>query len=121
MLETLVAEGVHTLKKIFRDHWSTFVATHPNVRDVIHENVEKMLACGDPDLMGYSRYECDCGHFHTVAHTCKSRFCNSCGKVMTDAWMVRTEKRLLNVAYHHVVFSPPSELWLLFRHESLTP
>jgi len=116
MIETIEASRHGTLKRIIEDHWEVFAATH-HTRDVVRENVEKVLRCGDPEHMGYSRYQCECGHTHTVAHTCKSRFCNSCGKVMTDTWMEKTQERLVNVPHHHVVFSPPSELWLLFRCE----
>lgn len=116
MLEQVT--GKHTLKRIFEDHWSNFLSIH-NVRDSVKENVEKMMNCGDKDKLGYGLYECKkCGTKHYVAHTCKSRFCNSCGKVATDNWIVKAQKRFVNVPHHHVVFSPPSELWLLFRFES---
>ncbi len=106
-----------SLKQIFKDHWETFESIH-EVRDVVKENVEKVLACGDKDKLGYHRYACaNCGESHYVAHTCKSRFCNSCGKIMTDAWIDKAEKKFVNMEHYHIVFSPPSELWLLFRSQ----
>jgi len=69
-----------------------------NVRDCVKENVEKMLNCGDKDKLGYGLYECKrCGERHYVAHTCKSRFCNSCGKIATDNWIAKAQKRFVNV------------------------
>jgi hypothetical protein len=76
-----------------------------------------VLSCKDIDVLGYSTYACsECGHKHVVANTCKSRFCNSCGKVMTDKWITKAQKSFLNVPYHHVIFSPPEELWLFFAY-----
>ena len=111
--------GKITLKLIFKDHWSNFLRAH-DVRAVVIENVEKTMNCGDGEKLGYHLYRCKkCGTKRSVPNTCKSRFCNSCGKIATDNWMKKAEKRLANVPHHHIVFSPPSELWLLFRRESL--
>lgn len=114
MLETIV--GKYTIKEIFKDNWDCFFNKHKDdIRESVVENVKKIMDCGDKDKMGYSLYKCKkCGHKHYVAHTCKSRFCNSCGKVMTDKWINKAQKSFLNVPYHHLVFSPPSELWLFF-------
>lgn len=115
MLETI--SGKYTIKQIFKENWDWFYDKHKgNIREDIIENVRKIMACGEKDKLGYSMYACQkCGHKHFVAHTCKSRFCNSCGKVMTDNWIAKIQKEFLNVSYHHLVFSPPSELWWLFR------
>jgi len=117
MLETI--NGNYTIKQIFKDNWSWFLEKHQaDIRSVVIENVEKILACGDKDKLGYHTYECpDCGEKIFVAHTCKSRFCNSCGKVMTDDWIKKAQAEFLNVPYYHLVFSPPSELWWLFRNQ----
>ncbi len=115
MLE--IIGGIYTIKQILKDNWQWFYEKHRNrIRDVVIENVNKVMNCGNKDKLGWSLYECkECGHKHYVAHTCKSRFCNSCGKIMTDNWIEKMQKEFLNVPYHHIVFSPPSELWLLFR------
>ncbi len=114
MIETI--KGKYTIKQIFKDNWANFCLKHNNIRPAVIREVEKILACKDKDKLGWNLYECPkCGYKHYVAHTCKSRFCNSCGKVMTDKWIAKAEKEFFNVPYHHVVFHPPSELWLFFR------
>ena len=117
MCETIKASSKYTIKQIFKDNWNNFLNKHKSdIRPAVLENIEKIMNCGDKDKLGYNLYSCSlCGHIHYVAHTCKSRFCNSCGKIMTDKWMDKAQKDLLNVPYYHVVFSPPDELWLLFR------
>ena len=117
MLETIKASSNYTIKQILKDNWSEFYSLNKNnIRDVVLENVVKVMNCGDRNKLGYSVYSCDlCGSKHIVAHTCKSRFCNSCGKIKNDEWIMKSQERLLNVPHKHLVFTVPSELWLLFR------
>ena len=51
------------IKQIFADHWEAFQHAHPRYRTAYYDVlVAKMLACGNPDQMGYSEYRClDCG------------------------------------------------------------
>lgn len=116
MLETIRASK-YTIKQIFKDNWGRFlIENKPLIRQNVIAEVNKVMACKDVNVLGYSTYSCSvCGRKHTVANTCKSRFCNSCGKVMTDNWIIKAQKSFLNVPYHHIIFSPPEELWLFFR------
>jgi len=85
------------------------------LRTTILENVQKVRDCRNPDRMGYHRYVCPNGCDEVIVpHSCKSRFCSSCGKVATDRWMEERMADLLDVPHHHVVFTVPKELWGLF-------
>jgi len=119
MFETIKASSNYTIRQIFKEGFDDFYdAYKENIRDVVVENVKKIMSCGDKEKLGYSVYACpSCDSKHIVAHTCKSRFCNSCGKVKNDEWIVRAQDRLLNVPHKHLVFTIPSELWLLFRSQ----
>lgn len=116
MLET-IQTGKYTIKSIFKDNWESFLLKNKlSIRPNVMAEVKKVMSCKDVNVIGYSTYACrDCGHRHIVANTCKSRFCNSCGKKMTDDWILKAQKSFLNVPYHHIIFSPPEELWLFFR------
>ncbi|MBV8893895.1 MAG: transposase zinc-binding domain-containing protein [Acidobacteria bacterium] len=97
------------LKQIFADHWQQFAATHPGIRPAIHKNVQKMLLCGT-EAAGFHRYQCpQCKEEKIVAHTCKSRFCSSCGVGQTERWIERYTILFANTAYRHMIFHPPSE------------
>ena len=112
MFETI--QGKYTLKQIFKDCWVTFLSIH-EVRPVVQENVEKIMNCGDKDKLGYSLYKCKkCNEQHYCPNTCKSRFCNSCGKIATDKWIINAQRRFVNLPHNHIIFTVPSELWLLF-------
>jgi len=95
-------------------HWRNFVAQHKKwIRPVVFENVRKVLACRTP-VLGCHIFHClGCGHMELIPHSCKSRFCPTCGKHATDVWANQVLNRLLNVPYHHLVMSIPWQLRLV--------
>ncbi len=98
------------LKQIFSDHWENFVNKHQGqIRPAIHKNVAKMLRCGTEEA-GFHLYRCpQCGAEKKVPHTCKSRFCPSCGVGQTERWIEQYTILFANTVYRHIIFHPPSE------------
>jgi hypothetical protein len=96
---------------IFAAHWVEFMVQYKRwIRPVVIENVFKTLACRSP-ILGCHMYRCEgCGHTELVAHSCKSRFCPTCGKHATDVWSSQVLNELLDVPYHHLVLSIPWQL-----------
>lgn len=78
-----------------------------------------MLNCGDPEKMGYAGFRClKCGHWHTVAMTCKSTFCLACAKPYTDKWIEFIGRRLIpGVVYRHTVLTVPDFLRIYFYRD----
>ena len=77
-------------------------------------NVAKMLLCRNG--LGYHEYSCPkCGSTKRIPHTCKSRFCSSCGKVAVDRWVETSLSQILDVEYKHLVFTLPEEFRDWFR------
>jgi len=103
--------GKITIREIFLLHWTSYLAWYTGqVRDVVVENVNKILKCRTLHL-GYHLYKClECNNIRLIPHSCKSRFCNSCGKIMTDNWTEERLSDILNVDYHHLVFTIPWQL-----------
>ena len=99
-------------KQIFADHWDGFTHTHPRYQTAYyHDLVSKMLACGNPDKMGYSEYRCQqCGQgTHRVAMSCKSSLCLRCAKVHVDNWVSQVSKALHEgVIYRHIILTVPA-------------
>lgn len=106
-----------TFKQIFVDHWDAFKRAYPRY-DTPHidDVVQKMLACGDPEKMGFVQYRCtNCGQTRRIAFTCKSAFCLSCSKPYTERWVDFIGRRLLpGVTYRHFVLTVPDFLHLPF-------
>lgn len=104
--------GKYTIKQIFQKHWQDYLAKHPGVADYVLETVAKMLACRSPERLGYTKLACplhpDC--YTVIPHSCKTRFCNACGKIATDNWLAKACADFPNVPYIHVTFTVPSEL-----------
>lgn len=103
--------GKITLRKIFLLYWEPYLSWYQGqVREVVKENVNKILSCRTP-LLGFHMYKCNkCGKIKLQPHSCKSRFCNSCGKIMTDRWTEQRLSDVLHVDYHHLVFTVPWQL-----------
>ncbi len=74
----------------------------------------KVITCNTVEL-GHHTWLCRCcGFLKIVYHTCKSRFCSSCGKKATDQWVKTHIVTLPNVPWQHITFTLPSELWDFF-------
>jgi len=118
MLEIVSAHPSIKIKTILldNDHWFSFFNSHRHLlRDSIIENVVKLLSCKTP-LLGHHLYVCPkCGTEKKIPHSCKSRFCTSCGKTATDIWVNKALKILPNVHYQHITFTMPGDYWNLFR------
>ncbi len=79
----------NVFKKIFTEHWEKFKRLYPRYDQRYYDGlVHKMLACGDPEQMGYIEYRClYCGEgTHRVSMSCKSSLCLRCAKVYVDTW-----------------------------------
>ena len=73
-----------------------------------------MLACRT-SVLGFHLFTCPtCEHQIKVYHSCKSRFCSSCGKKATDKWVQEKFDMLPNTPWQHITFTMPSILWNLF-------
>lgn len=106
-----------SIQTILKDNRKLFLSEYGHqTRDICFETANKVLECGTWS-MGYATHTCtDCGDTKKVAFTCKSRFCNSCGKPASD-------KRFNNlvswrpdgVNYYHLAFTIPKELRPFFK------
>lgn len=103
--------GAITLQFIFSSYWALYCSWYKGqIRDAVYENVQKILSCRTP-MLGCHMYQCEkCNALRLIPHTCKSRFCSSCGKVATDKWTDERLSDILPVSYHHLVFTIPWQL-----------
>jgi hypothetical protein len=99
-------------QQIFADHWEAFQHTHPRYQTPYYNGlVAKMLACGNPEKIGYIEYRC----LHwgqgkpLVAMSCKSSLCLRCAKVYVDNWVSQVSKALhAGVIYRHIILTVPA-------------
>src|SRR3989304_3285304 len=94
--------------------WKLFLKYHHLVRISIIVNVLRLLVCRT-SFLGYHHFVCPtCTKSIKVPHSCKSRFCPSCGKKATDIWIKNSFNTLPKTTWQHITFTMPSELWVFF-------
>ena len=106
------------IAKIFKDHWDNIPADikasilkyKPNA----DKEIKKIINCYNKNL-GCNVYHCpDCNECCFIGHTCKSRFCSSCGY----KYKLERVENILSTAYNckhrQIVFTCAKELWPYF-------
>lgn len=112
-----------SIKQIFQEHWANYLSQNrSSIPEYVISTINKMLSCRDPQKLGYHKYACP-DHpeeFIVIPHSCKSRFCNTCGKILTDNWITKIEQDFPQTSFHHICFTVPDTLrQLLFEHKFL--
>ena len=114
----------YTIKEIFKDqdNWSWYQVKDPDIPAYKIKEVEKMLACKDPEKSGFFRYACPSHPEQTiiVPKTCKSSVCSSCGTLAGDKWVERAMTLFPDTTFRHVMFTVPAELRTVFRSRPKT-
>jgi len=100
------------------NNWDKYKVFHKaELRAEQIKEVDAMLLCNDP-CKGYFYYYClDCNLDILLHFKCNSRICSRCGKAYVDKWARKAVKRMLDVNHSHVVFTMPSDLWLLIKDD----
>lgn len=103
--------GAITLQAIFSLYWEPYLSWYKGkIREAVYENVQKIIQCRTP-MLGFHVYQCPhCLIVKLMPHSCKSRFCSSCGKIATDKWTEERLSDILPTGYHHLVFTLPWQL-----------
>ena len=107
---------MNVLQKIFTDHYEEMLyILHP--RDVVIENVEKMIHCGDPSFGG-ALYGCPlCGELKFVPFRCHSKFCPTCGNRYCIDRSTKMAFKLIRCTHRHCVFTIDEDLRHFFLED----
>ena len=102
------------IASIFEDHWDTTYLAYKHLIDFYRPNatleVKKIIDCYNKNL-GCSLYECPlCHDIIFVGHTCKSRFCSSCGYKYKNQRVESILQTAYNCNHRHIVFTIPEQL-----------
>ena len=85
--------------------------------EYIKASINKFLICRDIKA-GFIKYTCtECGHYHTIPITCKSRLCPSCGFKYSTTWTQKMINDILNIPHRHILFTIPEELRAFFCYD----
>ncbi len=107
---------MNILQDIFSDHYEEMVyCLHP--RQVVIDNVDRMIHCGDPSFGG-AMYACPhCGNMKFVPFRCKSRFCPTCGVKYCQERTTSMSFKLIHCSHRHCVFTIDQELRHFFLQD----
>jgi len=99
----------YSIRDIFIERWNDFCIyakeNNLNIRDIVYFEVAKMMKCRTKHL-GYSLYECPtCHNIHIQYHSCKSKFCTSCGNKYSKERFISITSKLYNCHHRHLVFT----------------
>ena len=102
------------IASIFEDHWDKTYLDNKPIIDKYRPNatieVQKIIDCYNKNL-GCSL--CECPHCHDIifiGHTCKSRFCSSCGYKYKNDRVENILQTAYNCNHRQIVFTIPKQL-----------
>lgn len=107
---------MNILQKIFNDNYEVIkYSLHP--RDVVMENITKMVNCGDPSYGG-AMYVCPhCDELKYVPFRCHSKFCPTCGNKYSIERSTKMSFKLIRCTHRHLVFTIDDGLWPFFLED----
>lgn len=103
---------------ILEDHWDDIpIETKQSILKIkpnADKEIKKVIDCYNKNL-GCSVYHCnECDEFTFIGHTCKSRFCTSCGYKYKLDRVENIIQTAYNCKHRHIVFTCAKELWPYF-------
>lgn len=108
----------YRLADIYIPYWSKYIKS-PSRKLYLTEKhfkaVNSAISCRT-SRMGYHYFKCkQCGDVKNIYHSCKHRFCATCGVKETYRWAENRLSGLLKMKHYHVTFTLPAELRHLSR------
>jgi hypothetical protein len=103
--------GEHPIKQLLlatREHWD-----HSGTADNVRDNFLKIINCGTIAL-GAEIFASE-SELKVVCHTCKSRFCTSCGQRATETWQEELEAILPGMPYVAITLTMPRVFWPILQ------
>jgi hypothetical protein len=79
----------------------------------VRENLWKIVKCGTAALG--AEVFASASAQRIVYHTCKSRFCSSCGARTAGIWQSKLEAAIPDISYREINFTMPPVFWSLFE------
>ena len=112
------------IAQIFEEHWDSTYSSNKLLIDKFRPNapseIKKIIDCYNKNL-GCSLYECpSCHDIVFIGHSCKSRFCSSCGYKYKNDRVENIIQTAYNCQHRQIVFTIPDQLrkYFFFPFES---
>lgn len=112
-----IMDNSNYLQRIFQAHFTHYAKKH-SLPLKQHKAAYAIMNC-KTEALGSSVYECNNDHTQfTLYHSCRHRSCPQCAAKRQHAWLEKQQRKLLNCAHFHSVFSLPHEYLDLWQYNS---
>jgi Putative transposase/Transposase zinc-binding domain len=109
------AKNVSSLQAILLVHGEQLINKYMLPKRVF-EAIQAIVHCRTAAMGGHVE-RCPEGHIQrTWYNSCKHRSCPKCGHLPRQRWLDKQEHRLLDCDHHHVIFTIPPELHVVWRY-----
>jgi hypothetical protein len=103
-----------TIQSVLRQHGEHYFSRHSWPVHVLRA-AQQMRDCRTAALGGHLE-RCPHGHFEKVHYnSCHHRACPTCNGMPAERWLGGWKARLLQTGHHHLVFTVPNELAVIWR------
>ena len=100
------------IQEIINKGWKTY--TEKNKVIGYKKKVMKSIAECKTGAIGAHKYVCDeCGYEEMAYNSCRNRHCPNCQTGKKLKWIEARKEEVLNIKYYHIVFTIPSEIYLI--------
>ena len=100
------------IQEILNKGWKLYNQNHK----VIGYKKKAITAIADckTGAIGAHKYVCDeCGYEEIAYNSCRNRHCPNCQTGKKLKWIEARKEEVLNIKYYHIVFTIPSEIYLM--------
>lgn len=105
------------VNSLFEKHKDFFSKFNPKHFEFMKHSIDEFQKCRDLNL-GKTVFTCKkCNISAYRPHTCKSRFCTSCGSLYAEKWALGIVNSLIDKPHRAALFTIPDILWNLFIHK----
>lgn len=105
----------YSVNRIFKMAYPSFERSCP-LPVYKRRAANKLRVCRTAALGGHVE-SCPDGHYTRIWYnSCKHRSCPQCRRLSSEQWLQKQEDKILNFGHFHAVFTLPSELRFLLRH-----
>jgi len=105
----------HTLQQLLQHNFKHYAATNPVPLHHYHA-ANQLQGCRTAAMGGHIQ-ACPSGHIERVWYnSCKHRSCPQCKHIQIERWLEKQKARLLDYPHHHIIFTQPHELNILWQY-----
>lgn len=102
------------MQEIMKKYGKEYKEKHKMMQHIL-KAMEAIEKCRTGELGAHEDVCDECGYKKISYNSCRNRHCPKCQSIAREKWIYNREQEILNVKYFHVVFTIPSEIYLIAK------